>query len=213
MAIPEGWRNVFEPGSEKVPFWTLLTAELRGRFAGRGARLTREHRAGGPDYFHVSVDCPVGTLFRMTPEHGGVVPDMPLRSTFKDLPVGDEELDAAYRFWSDDPDRMRLLVDQAGVKEALRHATTAADRGFCFLTIRGGEARVSFDLRGTTWGSDRIRAMLGAMATVAAGAEGTWPLDERNWALWRFWNGGGAFLVLIPVLSALVLGLVWMMLG
>jgi hypothetical protein len=213
MAIPDSWRNVFEPGSERVPFWTMAVATLRGRIAGRGAGLAREHRSGGPDYLHVSVDCPVAGLFRMTPQHGGVAPDMPLASTGQDLPVGDEELDAAYRFWSDDPDRLLLLVRQAGVKPALGQAATMVGPGFCFLTIRGGEAKASFDLRGTACDADRIRATLTALATVAAAAEGTWPPDGRNWAMWRFWNGGGALLVLVPAIAALVLGLLWLALG
>jgi hypothetical protein len=214
MTIPDNWRGVFEPGTEKAPFWTMAAAELRGRFAGRPAALAREHRPGHGDYLHVSVECPVAVLFRMTRTGGffpGLVPSMPLRSLNKDLPVGDDDLDAAYCFWSDDPERMVLLAHQPGVKEALRQASTALDKGFCHATIRGGEAAVVFALSGTTCGSDRIRSALTALATVAAAAEGTWPVDRRNWALWRFWNGGGAYLV-PAVAAAVVLGLIWLLL-
>ena len=214
MSIPVNWRSVFEPGTEKVPFWTMAEAELRGRFAGRPAGLAREHRAGRGDYLHVSVECPVAVLFRMTEKRNpvpGLVPSMPLSSLNKDLPVGDGELDAAFSFWSDDPDRMVLLVHQPGVKEALRQAAAAVDNRFCYATIRGGEAEVILDLSGTTCGPDRIRAVLTGLATVAAAAEGTWPVDRRNWALWRFWNGGGAYAV--PVVAvAIVLGLIWLFL-
>ncbi len=214
MSIPDNWRGVFEPSTEKTPFWTMVAAELRGRFAGRPASLAREHRAGHADYLHVSVACPVAVLFRMTEKGGlvpGLVPSLPLRSLNSDLPVRDDELDAAYGFWSDDPDRMVLLAHRPGVKEALRQASTALDKGFCHATIRGGEAAVVFDLRGTTCGPNQIRAILTALTTVAAAAEGIWPLDRRNWALWRFWNGGGAYVV--PVVAAVVvLGLIWLLL-
>jgi hypothetical protein len=212
MSIPENYRGVFEPGSETVPFWTMAASALRGRFAGRPAGVAHMlHRAGGSDYMRVSVECPVAGSFRMT-EKGlvpGLVPSLPLSSLNKDLPVGDEELDAAYAFWSDDPDRMVLLVHQPGVKEALRQAATVAGRGFCYATIRGGEADVVFNLRGTTCGPDRIRALLAALATVAAAAEKTWSVDRRNWAFWRFWNGGGAYVVLVGA-AAVVLGLIWL---
>jgi hypothetical protein len=212
MSIPDNWRGVFEPGTERVPFWTMNAAELRGRFAGRPARLAREHTRGGSDWLHVSVECPVAVLFRMTEKRGlvpGLVFTMPLSSLNKDLPVGDDELDATYSFWSNDPDRMVLFVHQAGVKEALRQAATTADKGFLYATIRGGVADACFGFRGSTWEPDRIRAVLTALATVAAAAEGTWPADRRNWALWRFWNGGGLYLV-AALAAAVVLGVLWL---
>lgn len=204
MSIPEPWRGVLETGSERTPFWTTRTADLRGRFAGRAARISREHLSGRADFLHLSVTCQVRGLFRMIPP-GGLAPAMPLKSTFDDVSTGDAELDQRASFWSDDPKKIALLLLHNGVKPALIEVMGLTERGFGYLTIQNGEMSLVHDLSRATLDASALRRGFSALAVLAAAAEKTWPPDNRDQRWGRFRDEGWPYIILVVAIFLLAI--------
>jgi hypothetical protein len=157
-------------------------------------------------YLRAAVLCQVDATFRIVRGVGNqtvATLNMPLGSSTSadDYPLAD--LAPSLSAWCDTPEALDRLLRSPEVRRSC--AVLMNDEAFRFMELWQGRLSAVYVEPGTCPG-DRAQAMLDHVTVVAEAAERVWPVVERNWALARFWNGGGRIAVVFLV-GLLLLGL------
>ena len=158
----------------------------------------------GRRYVRASTLCSVDATFRIvsdTGDHTLPTMNMPLGSSTRDYEYPLADLAPGLTAWCDHPESLDRLLRYPEVRAAC--ATLANDGQFRHIELWQGRLSAVYEEPGTC-GEARATAILDRLVVIAEVGEQVWARVERNWALERFWNGGGRVAVIAGVVVLLL---------